>query len=114
MKESNEVAKIAGMRREREGEKTDTADGLRDAIIELCGAHGGAIIQQGTRALVAAELLNSIARHLPRQTRIDIANTFRERIERLLALGDDKGLPGTYITELVSEVNRYLQGLDSE
>lgn len=114
MKERNDVVNIAGMRREPEDEKKDTTDDLRDAIIELCGAHGGAIIQQGTRILVAGELLNSITRHLPRQTRTDIADTFRKRIERLLALGDDKGLPSTYMTELVSEVNRYLRVLDSE
>jgi hypothetical protein len=114
MKESNEVANIAGVRRGRKDEKPDTTDGLHEAIIELCGAHGGAIIQQGTRILVAGELLSSITSHLPRQTRIDIAGTFRKRIERLLALGDDEGLPSTYMTELVSEVNRYLQVLDSE
>jgi hypothetical protein len=114
MNESNDVVNVDHRGRKPEDKETITADDLREAIIELCGAHSGAIIQHGTRMLVAGELLNSITRHLPAQTRADIANTFRERIERLLALGDDKGVPSTYMTELVGEVNRYLRVLDSE
>jgi hypothetical protein len=114
MNESNDVVNVDHRVRKPEDKETITDDDLREAIIELCGAHSGAIIQHGTRMLVAGELLNSITRHLPTQTRVDIANTFRERIERLLALGDDNGLPSTYMTELVGEVNRYLRVLDSE
>lgn len=114
MKESNDIVNVDHRRRKPEDEETETTDDLRDAIIELCGAHSGAIIQHGTRMLVAGELLNSITRHLPAKTRADIADTFRKRIERLLAIGDDKGLPSMYMNELVGEVNRYLQVLDSE
>lgn len=114
MKESNDVVNVDHRRCKPEDEETETIDDLGKAIIELCGAHGGAIIQHGTRMLVAGELLNSITRHLPAKTRADIADTFRKRIERLLALGDDKGLPSTYMNELVGEVNRYLRALDSE
>ncbi|PMS22089.1 hypothetical protein C0Z18_06110 [Trinickia dabaoshanensis] len=90
----------------------DNADELRAAIVELCGAHSNAIVQHGTWMLVAGELLNSIVSHLPAQTRADIASTFRGRIERLLALGDDDGFSSTYTTELVKEVNRYLKVLE--
>jgi hypothetical protein len=114
MKESIDVVNKDVTQRDPEGEATDSADDARAAIIELCGAHSGAIIQQGTRMLVAGELINSITRHLPRKTRADIADTFRKRIERLLALGDDSGLPSAYMNELVGEVNRYLQVLDAE
>ena len=86
MKESNDVVNVDHRRRKPEDEETETA----------------------------GELLNSITRHLPAKTRADIADTFRKRIERLLALGDDKGLPSMYMNELVGEVNRYLQVLDSE
>jgi hypothetical protein len=114
MKESNEVVLAQMAQHNANGEESDNADELREAIIKLSGAHSGAIIQQGTRMLVAGELLNSITRHLPAKTRADIADTFRKRIERLLELGDDKGLPNEYTNELVSEVNRYLRVLDSQ
>lgn len=93
-------------------EAPDNADELRDAIVELCGAHSNAIVQHGTWMLVAGEMLNSIVSHLSPQTRADIAGTFRDRIERLLALGDDDGLPSAYSAELVKEVNRYLKVLE--
>ena len=89
-------------------------DELREAIVSLSGAHSSAIIQHGTWMLVAGEMLNSIVSHLPPQTRADIAGTFRERIERLLALGDDRALPSTYTGELLQEVNRYLKVLESK
>jgi hypothetical protein len=93
-------------------EDPDNADELRDAIVELCGAHSNAIVQHGTWMLVAGEMINSIASHLPAETRADVARTFRGRIERLLALGDDDSLPSAYTTELVKEVNRYLKVLE--
>jgi hypothetical protein len=117
MKESTDVAKnddAADMRSEPGGDQTDTADELREAIIELSGAHSRAIIEHGTRMLVAGEMLISIASQLPGKTRAEIAGTFRKRIERLLALGDDRALPSAYMDELVREVNRYLQVLDHE
>lgn len=95
-------------------EDSDNTDELRDAIVQLCGAHSNAIVQHGTWMLVAGELLNSIVSHLPAQTRASIAGTFRKRIERLLALGDDGGLPSAYSTELVKEVNRYLKVLEQD
>jgi len=117
MKESNDVANTddtANMRSEPGIGETDTADELREAIIELSGAHGRAIIQHGTRTLVAGEMLIAIASHLPDKTRAEIADTFRQRIERLLALGDDRALPSAYMDELSREVNRYLQALNRE
>jgi len=89
----------------------ESFDELRAAIAELCAAHSNAIVQHGTWMLVAGEMLASIAAHLPAQTRSDVERTFRQRIERLLALGDDDGLPSIYATELVKEVNRYLTAL---
>lgn len=93
------------------GDDYDSFDELRGMIAELCGAHSNAIVQHGTWMLVAGEMLASIAAHLPAQTRLDVSSTFRQRIERLLALGDDDGLPNIYATELVKEVNRYLTAL---
>ena len=97
---------------ESRGER-DGTDELRDAMVELSGAHSNAIIQHGTWMLVAGEMLSSITSHLPPKMRTEIAATFRSRIERLLSLGDDKSLPNTYTSELMKEVNRYLKALES-
>ena len=94
-------------------DEPDGIDELRDAIVALSGAHSNAIVQHGTWMLVAGEMLSSIAAHLPSDVKTDIAGTFRNRIERLLSLGDDKGLPSTYTSELMKEVNRYLKVLES-
>ena len=80
----------------------------------LSGAHSSAIIQHGTWILVAGEMLNSIMAHLPPKMRADIADTFRNRIERLLALGDDNALPSAFTSELMKEVNKYLKVLEAQ
>lgn len=80
----------------------------------LSGAHSSAIIQHGTWILVAGEMLNSIMTHLPPKMRADIADTFRNRIERLLALGDDNALPSAFTSELMKEVNKYLKVLEAK
>lgn len=97
----------------RADDEPDGIDELRDAIVALSGAHSNAIIQHGTWMLVAGEMLSSITAHLPSNVKMDIASTFRNRIERLLSLGDDEGLPSTYTSELMKEVNRYLKVLES-
>jgi hypothetical protein len=95
-------------------DESESGDELRRAIVALSSAHSSAIIQHGTWMLVAGEMISSIASQLPPQMRTDIADTFRKRIERLLALGDDKVLPATYTSELMKEVNRYLKVLESD
>ena len=96
------------------GNDRATAKELNGPVPTLSGAHSNAIIQHGTWILVAGEMLNSIITHLPPKIRADIADTFRKRIERLLALGDDKALPSAFASELMKEVNKYLKVLEAE
>ncbi|RDK00122.1 hypothetical protein DLM46_24290 [Paraburkholderia lacunae] len=59
------------------------------------------------------ELLVSVLTYLPAAMQADIAGAFRERIEDLMSLGDDRYLPGEYHSALLTEVNRYLNALRS-
>jgi hypothetical protein len=84
---------------------------LLDALATLSKANGQAVVQHGARLAVVGELLVCMLTHLPNAMRADIAASFRDRIEDLLSLGDDRCLPEKYHSALLTEVNRYLNAL---
>jgi hypothetical protein len=90
-------------------EESDIA--LRDALVTLSRTNGLAVIQHGARLAVIGELLVSVLAHLPQSMRADIASAFRDRIEVLMSLSDDRCLPEKYHSALLTEVNRYLKPL---
>ncbi|AXL49948.1 hypothetical protein DSC91_001945 [Paraburkholderia caffeinilytica] len=84
---------------------------LLDALATLSKTNGHAVVQHGARLAVVGELLVCMLTHLPNAMRADIAAAFRDRIEDLLSLGDDRCLPEKYHSALLTEVNRYLNAL---
>ena len=86
-------------------------DTLFDSLVDLSKANGISVVQYGARMAVMGELLVSMLMHLPRSVRADIVASFRNRIEDLMALGDDRSLPEQYHSALLTEVNRYLNAL---
>lgn len=80
-------------------------------LATLSKANGIGLVQHGARVAVIGELLVSLITHLPVSTREDIGKSFRDRIEDLMSLSDDMGLPEKYHSALLSEVNRYLNAL---
>lgn len=84
---------------------------LLDALTTLSKSNGHAVVQHGARLAVVGELLVAMLTHLPNAMRVEIAASFRDRIEDLMSLGDDRCLPEKYHSALLTEVNRYLNAL---
>jgi hypothetical protein len=72
---------------------------------------GLTVIQHGARLAVVGELLASTLAYLPAAMRADITESFRNRIENLMSLGDERVLPEEFQSALLIEVNRYLNVL---
>jgi hypothetical protein len=86
-------------------------DTLLNAVATLSKTNGMSVLQHGARLAVIGELLVSVLTHLPASMRADIAMAFRERIEDLMSLSDDRCLTEQYHSALLTEVNRYLNAL---
>ncbi|RDJ97576.1 hypothetical protein [Paraburkholderia lacunae] len=86
-------------------------DTLLDSLVTLSKANGTTVVQHGARLAVLGELLASLLTHLPHSMRVAIAASFRNRIEDLMSLSDDRCLPEKYHSALLTEVNRYLNAL---
>lgn len=86
-------------------------DTLLDSLTVLAKANGISVIQHGARIAAIGELLVSVLAHLPTTRRTEIVESFRERIENLMSLGDDRNLPEQYHSALLTEINRYLNAL---
>jgi hypothetical protein len=84
---------------------------LFDALVTLSKTNSINLLQHGAQVAVVGELLVSVMTHLPYAMRADIANAFRDRIENLMSLSDDRCLPQSYHSALLAEVNRYLNAL---
>lgn len=84
---------------------------LLDSLATLSKNTGMNVIQHSARLAVMGELLVSVLTNLPASMRADIARVFRDRIEDLMSLGDDRCLPEKYHSALLTEVNRYLNVL---
>ena len=86
-------------------------DKLLDLVANLSQKNGMCLVQHGARLAVIGELLAAMLMHLSAATRADIVESFRNRIEELMALGDDKCFPEKYLSALLTEINRYLNVL---
>lgn len=84
---------------------------LLASLAALSNASGMTVVQHGARLAVIGELLASVLTQLPAALRADIAESFRDRVEYLMSLGDDRSLPEQYHSALLTEVNRYLNAL---
>ncbi|WP_454752815.1 hypothetical protein [Cupriavidus necator] len=69
---------------------------------------GDAMVQYGARLLVMRELLFAMSAGLPPSARASVERRFRQRIDQLLALTDDRALPGEFHDTLLAEINYYL------
>jgi hypothetical protein len=86
-------------------------EGRLDSLTSLATINGITVVQYGARVAVVGALLMSVLEHLPTAMRANIAESFRERIEDLLSLGDDNGMSEQFQSALLTEVNRYLNAL---
>lgn len=86
-------------------------DVLLDSLVSLSKINGMSVVQHGARLAVMGELLVAVLANLPASMRVDIVESFRERIEEVMCLGDDRSLPQQYHSALLTEVNRYLNAL---
>ena len=84
---------------------------LLDLLTTLSTRNGIAVVQHGARLAVVGELLVAMLAHLPVAMRAGIVESFRDRIEDLMSLSDDRSLPEQYHSALLTEVNRYLNAL---
>jgi hypothetical protein len=84
---------------------------LLDSIAMLSENTSVSVIQHSARLAVVGELLVSVLTHLPVSMRADIVGLFRDSIEDLMSLSDDRLLPQQYHSALLTEVNRYLNAL---
>jgi hypothetical protein len=84
---------------------------MLDSLTSLSKMSGISAVQHGARLAVVGELLVSILMHLPTTTRADIVEFFRDGIEDLMSLSDDRILPQQYHSALLTEINRYLNAL---
>jgi hypothetical protein len=93
-------------------EPETASDGtLLDLLTTLSTRNGIAVVQHGARLAVVGELLVAMLAHLPVAMRAGIVESFRDRIEELMSLSDDRSLPEQYHSALLTEVNRYLNAL---
>lgn len=85
--------------------------GMLDAMMSLSANSGLTVVQHGARLAVIGELLGALLAALPAPLRGNVETGFRQRVEDLLAITDDKQLPEQYHSALLTEVNRYLNAL---
>jgi lipoate-protein ligase A len=91
--------------------KTMACERPLDSVTALAKSNGIAVVQQAARVVVVGTLLVSVLEHLPAAMRADIAASFREGIDDLLSLGDDRVLPPQFQSTLLTEFNQYLSAL---
>jgi hypothetical protein len=82
-----------------------------ESLASLAKINGIIVIQHQARVAVVGALLISVLEHLPTAMRAGIAGSFREQIEDVLSLGDDRVMPEYFRSTLLTDVNRYLNVL---
>ena len=86
-------------------------DTLLDSLATLSTLNGISLLQHSARLEIISGLLASVLTRLPLAMREGVAESFRGRVEKLMSLSDDRPLPETYHSALLTEVNRYLNAL---
>ncbi|MBP0620590.1 hypothetical protein [Cupriavidus consociatus] len=85
-----------------------TAPAYPDPLATSLKTQGDAMVQYGARLLVIRELLGALAAGLPPAAQAGVERRFRVRVDQLLALTDDRGLPAEFHDTLLAEINYYL------
>jgi hypothetical protein len=85
-----------------------TANAMPEQVARNLKTHSDAMIQYGARLLVMREMLVALSAHMPPQRRAEVEKAFRQRIDDLLSLTDDRMLTADFHSTLLSEVNYYL------
>jgi len=109
--EAQPAAPVQSPRTSAKQSEKASNDVFLDSLATLSKANGMNAVRHGARLAVIGELLVSVLTHLPASMRADIAESFRDRIEDLMSLGDDRSLPEQYHSALLTEVNRFLNAL---
>ncbi|MBP0628357.1 MULTISPECIES: hypothetical protein [unclassified Cupriavidus] len=79
-----------------------------DPLATNLKTQGDAMVQYGARLLVIRELLGALAAGLPPAAQAGVERRFRVRVDQLLTLTDDRGLPAEFHDTLLAEINYYL------
>ncbi|QEZ44833.1 hypothetical protein [Cupriavidus oxalaticus] len=79
-----------------------------DPLAANLKTQGDAMVQYGARLLVIRELLGALAAGLPPAAQAGVERRFRVRVDQLLTLTDDRGLPAEFHDTLLAEINYYL------
>ncbi|WP_439687665.1 DUF1844 domain-containing protein [Cupriavidus oxalaticus] len=79
-----------------------------DPLAANLKTQGDAMVQYGARLLVIRELLGALAAGLPPAVQAGVERRFRVRVDQLLTLTDDRGLPAEFHDTLLAEINYYL------
>ncbi|MFJ4291906.1 hypothetical protein ACIP1U_19295 [Cupriavidus sp. NPDC089707] len=87
---------------------TPVAPASPDPLAANLKTQGDAMVQYGARLLVIRELLGALAAGLPPAAQAGVERRFRVRVDQLLALTDDRGLPAEFHDTLLAEINYYL------
>ncbi|WP_148654418.1 hypothetical protein [Paraburkholderia caribensis] len=85
-----------------------------EAHTNLAAVQSNALLEYGARLIVIRELCHAMLAHMSVSSRANMERTFRERIERVMELTDDKAFPPAAQTAFLGEINYFLGALNSE
>jgi len=77
-------------------------------VFSMPGIRSLGVIQQAARVAVVGELLPPLLPHLSVAMRHRIPQSFRERIEDVMLLGDERPFPEQFQSAFLIAANRYL------
>lgn len=85
---------------------------LTEALAGLAGVQNNALLEYGGRLIAVRELCQAVVALLPPDSRAQVKQHFRDRIERVLELLDERALPGESQSAFLGEVNYFLRALE--
>ena len=87
---------------------------LTEALAGLAGVQSNALLEYGGRLIAVRELCQAVVAVMPPDSRAQVKQYFRARIERVLDLLDERALPSESQSAFLGEVNYFLRALESE
>lgn len=85
---------------------------LAEALAGLAGVQSNALLEYGGRLIAVRELCQAVVALLPADSRAQVKQHFRDRIERVLELLDERALPGESQNAFLGDVNYFLRALE--
>jgi hypothetical protein len=85
---------------------------LAEALASLAGVQSNALLEYGGRLIAVREFCQAVAALLPSDSRAQAKQLFRDRIERVLELLDERALPSESQGAFLGEVNYFLRALE--